>query len=600
MGPHTGLDRRSLLGIAAAISVASQAQAQPTPQVIDLWPAAPPDGAGPHGPEQVGTNGSITNVSRPRLLAYGPAKPNGTAIVVISGGGYAHIEAGKESTPACRWLQSIGATAFELIYRLPGEGWSRNAPFQDGQRAMRIVRAHAGSYEINPARIGVIGFSAGGHLAGMISVLPDKPFYQPVDGADTTSARPDFAGLIYPVLTMMPPYDHTHSRRSVLGLHPTEAESVAYSVERHVDARTPPTFLAQAADDPISPVENSVMMFQALRGARVPAELHIFQSGRHGWGMGPPSSETRIWPGPVLQLGGAQWVPSAAAAERIASRFAGLAASCHAAASNGSEVSTMDKPTMDEQSIQQAAATLVQARRTMQPIANLPDACRPATVADAHAIQDATTAALGKAVGAYKANAPADGEPNRGVIYEGTIHASPARMPVADVPACGVEGEVAFIFRRDLPPRARPYTRDEVSVVVDPLPAIEVVNSRFGPRALDRRATSNLEVLADSTSNGGFVHATPVADWRALPLGRLKVRLTVNGETVVEKEGGHPTGDPLRTAVSLANMMRDTTGVRAGQFVTCGSWTGLRFLKPGDVCGVWFEGLGEAEVTFTG
>jgi 2-keto-4-pentenoate hydratase len=260
---------------------------------------------------------------------------------------------------------------------------------------------------------------------------------------------------------------------------------------------------------------------------------------------------------------------------------------------------TMDKPTMDKQSIEQAAATLVQARRTMQPIANLPDACRPATVADAHAIQDATTAALGKAVGAYKANAPADGEPNRGVIYEGTIHASPARMPAADVPACGVEGEVAFIFRRDLPPRARPYTRDEVSVVVDPLPAIEVVNSRFGPRALDRRATSNLEVLADSISNGGFVHATPVADWRALPLGRLKVRLTVNGETVVEKEGGHPTGDPLRTAVSLANMMRDTTGVRAGQFVTCGSWTGLRFLKPGDVCGVWFEGLGEAEVTFT-
>ncbi|HUN41325.1 MAG TPA: fumarylacetoacetate hydrolase family protein [Acetobacteraceae bacterium] len=254
---------------------------------------------------------------------------------------------------------------------------------------------------------------------------------------------------------------------------------------------------------------------------------------------------------------------------------------------------------MDEQSIEQAVSLLVQARQTMQPLANLPESCRPTTVAEAHAIQDATTAALGRTVGAYKANIPADGEPNRGVIYQDTIHRSPARMPAAAVPACGVEGEVAFIFRRDLPPRARPYTREEVLAVVEPLAAIEVVHSRFGARAQDRKAVSNLEVLADSIANGGFVHGTPVADWRALPLGRLKVRLTVNGKTEIEQEGGHPTGDPLRTAVALVNMVRDTTGVHAGQFVTCGSWTGLRFLKPGDVCGVSFEGLGAAEVTFT-
>ncbi|HTW71253.1 MAG TPA: fumarylacetoacetate hydrolase family protein [Acetobacteraceae bacterium] len=254
---------------------------------------------------------------------------------------------------------------------------------------------------------------------------------------------------------------------------------------------------------------------------------------------------------------------------------------------------------MDKQSIEQAASLLVQARRTMQPLTNLPEACRPATVADAHAIQDAITALLGKTVGAYKANAPAGGEPTRGVIYQDTIRPTPARMPAAEVPACGVEGEVAFMFRRDLPPRSRPYTRDEVSAVIDPLAAIEVVHSRFGPRAQDRSAVSSLEVLADSISNGGFVHGKPVADWRALPLGRLKVRLTVNGETVVEQEGGHPTGDPLGVAVALVNIMRDTTGVRAGQFVTCGSWTGLRFLKPGDGCRVQFEALGEAEVTFT-
>lgn len=244
---------------------------------------------------------------------------------------------------------------------------------------------------------------------------------------------------------------------------------------------------------------------------------------------------------------------------------------------------------------QQAAALLVQARRSMQPIAGLPEACRPASVTDAHEIQDATTAALGKVVGAFKAMAPADGEPNRGLIYDGTIHPSPARMPAAQVPACGVEGEVAFIFRRDLPPRPQPYTREEVSAVVDALAAIEVIHSRYA----DRNAVSNLDNLADSISNGGFVHASPLADWRGLALGNLQVRLTVNGETAIDKIGGHPTGDPLGVAVALVNMMRAQNGVRAGQFVTCGSWTGLRFLKPGDVCGVSFAGLGAAEVTFT-
>ena len=250
---------------------------------------------------------------------------------------------------------------------------------------------------------------------------------------------------------------------------------------------------------------------------------------------------------------------------------------------------------MNQHSVEQAAALLVQARQTMQPIAGLPEACRPTGVADAHAIQDATTAALGKPVAAFKAMTPPDGEPNRGVIYDGTISPSPARMPAVRVPACGVEGEVAFRFRRDLPPRAQAYTREEVAAAVDALPAIEVVHSRYA----DRNAVSNLENLADSISNGGFVHGAPSADWRGLALGKLKVRLTVNGETVVAQEGGHPTGDPLGVAVALVNMMRAQDGVRAGQFVTCGSWTGLRFLKPGDTCAVSFEGLGDAAVTFT-
>ena len=249
---------------------------------------------------------------------------------------------------------------------------------------------------------------------------------------------------------------------------------------------------------------------------------------------------------------------------------------------------------MDTQLIERAAALLVDARRGGTLLEGLPAEVVPASVADAHAIQDAVTKGLGKPVGAYKAMAPASGEPTRGVIYADTIHPSPARVPVSEVPQCGVEGEVAFMFRRDLPPRAAPYSREDVAGAVDACAAIELVSSRYR----DFAKTPALLRLADAIANGAFVHAVPFAGWRGLDLGKLKVKLTVNGETVLEQAGGHATGDPLNVAVALANMMRMQNGVHAGQFVTCGTYTGLRFLKPGDVCGVQFEGLGAAEVTF--
>jgi len=250
---------------------------------------------------------------------------------------------------------------------------------------------------------------------------------------------------------------------------------------------------------------------------------------------------------------------------------------------------------MNRQKIDRVAALLVGARRTMVPLPGLAEPDRPAGVDEAHAIQDAVSAALQKPIGAYKAMAPANGEATRGIIYADTVLPSPARLPAAIVPNCGVEGEVAFIFRRDFPARPQPYTRDEISAGVDALAAIEVVHSRY----TDHTKATTLEKLADCISNGAFVHAAPPAGWRALDLGKLKVRLTVNGATVMEHVGKHPTGDPLGVAVVLANMMRTGPGIRAGQFVTCGSCTGLMFLKPGDVCGVSFEGLGSAEVTFT-
>jgi 2-keto-4-pentenoate hydratase len=218
----------------------------------------------------------------------------------------------------------------------------------------------------------------------------------------------------------------------------------------------------------------------------------------------------------------------------------------------------------------------------------------PESVAEAHAIQDSVSARLATPIGAFKAMAPPGGEPTRGVIYAGTIYPSPAGVPANEVPQSGVEGEVAFIFERDLPSRGAPYSREEVAASVAACAAIETVSSRYD----GAHAATDLEKLADCISNAGLVHGRPLADWRRLELGTLRVTLSVNGETVLEQRGGHPTGDPLGVAVALVNMMREASGVRAGQFVTCGSYTGLRYLHAGDVCTVWFEELGAAEVRF--
>ena len=156
------------------------------------------------------------------------------------------------------------------------------APFQDAQRAMRLIRARAPDLGLDPSQIGIIGYSAGGHCAGMVSVEPDADWYTPVDTFDDQSARPDFTGLIYPVLTMLPPNRTRISTLTLLGSDPSLELSATWSVDLHVTDDTPTTFLAQATDDPIAPVENSLLMFSALRKAHVPVEMHVFRSGGHG------------------------------------------------------------------------------------------------------------------------------------------------------------------------------------------------------------------------------------------------------------------------------------------------------------------------------
>lgn len=265
---------------------------------------------------------------------------------------------------------------------------------------------------------------------------------------------------------------------------------------------------------------------------------------------------------------------------------------------DGADTGMQEGYSMDAKQVADAASMLAAARRQGTRMTGLPEACRPKSTSDAHAIQDAVTALLGDEISAYKANAPVAGDPNshglRAPIYAANTRPSPAKFPVSEAPQCGVEGEVAFRFRNDLPPRATAYTREEVAAVVDACAAIEVVTSRYA----NPDAMSAHDKLADSISNGGFVFGKMLTDWSGLDLPKLKVKLTVNGETVLEQVGGHPIGDPLGVAVAFVEMMRSASGVRAGQFITCGSCTGLRYVKPGDTCAVTFDGLGGAELQF--
>ncbi len=266
-------------------------------ETIDLWPRKPPGGPGPTGFEQVTPNGAVTNIVRPRMVMQRPRnKPNGAAVLILGGGGYRRIGIAGESKPTADWLGDHGVTSFILYYRLPNGGWPRSAPFQDAQRAMRLIRARANSLDLDESQIGIIGYSAGGHCAGMTSVRPDAQLYAPVDDADGRSARPDFAGLIYPVLTMIPPNRTKITTLTLLGPNPSAKESMDMSVDLQVTDDAPTTFLAHATDDPIAPVENSLLMFAALRKAHVPVELHAFRSGGHGFNIGGARDEDHAWP----------------------------------------------------------------------------------------------------------------------------------------------------------------------------------------------------------------------------------------------------------------------------------------------------------------
>ncbi|WP_047453170.1 alpha/beta hydrolase [Rhizobium rhizogenes] len=296
------LTRRSILTALGAAALSGKVLAAPAPvpatASLPLWPGPPPGGGGPVGPTSENAWGALTDIAIPSIHVYTPTRPNGDAVLVAAGGGYKRIEEGQEGLPAVSWLNDRSITAFVLRYRLPGEGWTNGpfAPLQDAQRAIRLIRANAKSFRVNPKRLGLLGFSAGGHLFGLAATWSAVASYPAVDKSDALSARPDFAALIYPVITLEPPYDRTSTRRIFVGDHPSPEMSAMWSVQTHVVRDCPPMFLVQAENDPVSNPANTLIMQAACERADVPVELHRLASGGHGFAMGKKGTPSGEWP----------------------------------------------------------------------------------------------------------------------------------------------------------------------------------------------------------------------------------------------------------------------------------------------------------------
>ena len=292
------MKHRALAAGFAALAVSSslliaQSGWPPAPGhvTINVWPGAAP-GAAANLPAEADTTTAkdnliagrplirLGNVSVPTLTLYTPKGSNsGAAVVVFPGGGYSILAIDLEGTEVCDWLNSAGVNCVLLKYRVPGTGPYPKSPaaLQDAQRAMGLVREHAKEWGIDPTRVGVLGFSAGGHLAAAISTHYDKRLYDPIDDADKLSCRPDFAVVVYP------------------GYLALVEKNFAPNADINPTADTPPTFIVQAEDDPVH-VENAVVYFLALKNAKVPAELHIYAKGGHGYGLRRTALPITTWP----------------------------------------------------------------------------------------------------------------------------------------------------------------------------------------------------------------------------------------------------------------------------------------------------------------
>jgi len=300
------IDRRNLIAGSAALAAmlgtlpSFSLSAQTPPEEIPLWPGRPPGNGGVTGPEKIGQTGTgigaLSNIANARMRVYRPEVPNGTAVLIAGGGGYFRIQLQKESTPAAERLQSRGFTVFELIYRLPNDGWDATVPFMDAQRAMKIIRTRASEFGVDPARIGIMGFSAGGHLAGFTALQPARELYAGGDAYEKASARPDFAVLLFPVVSLRKPFDTTRTRREIIGEKPTAKAENAWSLDTYASKDAPPTIIFASANDTITPPGHGILLFEKLNAAGASVELHMFRNGGHGWGLGKPGQVISQWP----------------------------------------------------------------------------------------------------------------------------------------------------------------------------------------------------------------------------------------------------------------------------------------------------------------
>jgi len=272
-------------------------------QIIPLWPEGIVDNPVTKEAETHDNSRGIlwiTNVQEPTLEVFLPVKNNATgkAIVICPGGGYAGLAYDWEGTAIAKWLNSKGIAGLVLKNRLPEADvnpQSTTAPLQDAQRAIRLARQHAEEWNISADQVGVMGFSAGGHLASTLATHYDENHQLNPSAIDTISARPDFAILVYPVITMDPAHYHGGSSINLIGSNPSEEIIALYSNELQIDSLTPPTFLVHSTDDKAVPVKNSLLFYEGLVKAGVLAEMHIYPTGGHGYALGIKGGHEQTW-----------------------------------------------------------------------------------------------------------------------------------------------------------------------------------------------------------------------------------------------------------------------------------------------------------------
>ncbi|MFC3415270.1 alpha/beta hydrolase [Algoriphagus hitonicola] len=274
---------------------------------LNLWPGTPPLQKEMNLQEEAVQEGilRLSNVQNPQIEVYFPTAQTATqqAVVIFPGGGYGILAYDWEGTDFAKWLNSQGIAGIVVKYRLPISKSltdPKEVPLLDAQRAIRLVRHHAEDWNIDPKQVGIMGFSAGGHLASTLSTQFDHELDREKDPIDQLSARPDFSVLVYPVISFSEQVTHGGSKKNLIGENPSQDLIDRFSNELNVDKTTPPAFLVHAQDDQAVPIQNSILYYQALHASGVKASLHIYPKGGHGFAFGRNRGAVENWTGVLL------------------------------------------------------------------------------------------------------------------------------------------------------------------------------------------------------------------------------------------------------------------------------------------------------------